>query len=54
LAAVDELAEKAFDDQCTPTNPRYPLISEIHDLFVAAYYANGHTGNQDCDCSACK
>ena len=38
LAAVDELADHAFDDQCTPTNPRYPLISEIRDLFIAAYY----------------
>ena len=28
----------AFDDQCTGTNPRYPLISEIKELYLAAYY----------------
>jgi len=38
LAAVDQLAEEAFDDQCTGTNPRYPLISELRDLYLQAYY----------------
>jgi len=38
MARVDELAEEAFDDQCIGTNPRYPLISEIRDLFIKAYY----------------
>lgn len=38
LARVDELAEEAFDDQCTGTNPRYPLISEIRELYLQAYY----------------
>ena len=38
LEKLDELAEHAFDDQCTGTNPRYPLISEIKELFKAAYY----------------
>jgi acetaldehyde dehydrogenase / alcohol dehydrogenase len=36
-ARVDQLAEEAFDDQCTGTNPRYPLISEIRDLYLQAY-----------------
>ncbi|MEA5077649.1 MAG: bifunctional acetaldehyde-CoA/alcohol dehydrogenase [Anaerolineaceae bacterium] len=38
LARVDQLAEEAFDDQCTGTNPRYPLISEIRELYLQAYY----------------
>jgi acetaldehyde dehydrogenase/alcohol dehydrogenase len=38
MARVDELAEEAFDDQCVGTNPRYPLIREIRDLYVKAYY----------------
>jgi len=40
LAKVDELAEKAFDDQCTGANPRYPLITEIKELYLKAYYGN--------------
>jgi acetaldehyde dehydrogenase/alcohol dehydrogenase len=38
LAKLDELAEQAFDDQCTGANPRYPLISEIKELYTLAYY----------------
>lgn len=38
MARVDSLAEEAFDDQCTGSNPRYPLISEIRDLYIRAYY----------------
>ncbi|AEC01574.1 bifunctional acetaldehyde-CoA/alcohol dehydrogenase [Parasphaerochaeta coccoides] len=38
LAAVDELSVKAFDDQCTGTNPRYPLISEIKQLYLDSFY----------------
>lgn len=38
LARVDSLSEEAFDDQCTVSNPRYPLISEIKELYLAAYY----------------
>ncbi len=38
LARLDVLSEKAFDDQCTGANPRYPLISEIKDLYLKAYY----------------
>ncbi len=36
-AALDRLAEDAFDDQCTGANPRYPLIREIKGLYQAAY-----------------
>ena len=38
LKQLDDLSLKAFDDQCTGTNPRYPLISEIRELYLAAYY----------------
>ena len=38
LANLDELSVKAYDDQCTGANPRYPLISEIKDLYLKAYY----------------
>ena len=36
-AQLDTLAANAFDDQCTGANPRYPLISEIKELFLRAY-----------------
>lgn len=38
LAQVDDLAEKAYEDQCTTTNPRQPLISELKDLLLKIYY----------------
>ena len=38
LAQVDEIAEKAFDDQCTGANPRYPLISELKAMLMKCYY----------------
>jgi len=38
LAKVDALAEQAFDDQCTVSNPRYPLIGELKQILIAAYY----------------
>ncbi len=38
LSKVDELAEMAFDDQCTSANPRYPLIADLKKLYIAAYY----------------
>ena len=38
LEAVDEMALNAFDDQCTAANPRYPLISELKEILVRAYY----------------
>mmetsp|Transcript_9889 Transcript_9889/g.32228 ORF Transcript_9889/g.32228 Transcript_9889/m.32228 type:complete len:652 (+) Transcript_9889:883-2838(+) len=36
-AAVHDMAEHAFDDQCTGANPRYPLIKELEALYLAAY-----------------
>ena len=38
LATLDEMTEAAFDDQCTGANPRYPLISELKQLYLNAYY----------------
>ena len=38
LETLDDMCEKAFDDQCTGANPRYPLISEIKEMFLKAYY----------------
>jgi acetaldehyde dehydrogenase/alcohol dehydrogenase len=38
MANVDELADKAFSDQCTTANPRLPLVSEIAEVYKEAYY----------------
>ena len=40
LATLDEMVENAFNDQCTGANPRYPLMSEIKELYLKAYYGN--------------
>ncbi len=38
LARLDAMTEQAFDDQCTGANPRYPLMSEIKQMYLNAYY----------------
>ena len=38
LSRLDEMTEQAFDDQCTGANPRYPLMSEIKQMYLNAYY----------------
>jgi len=38
LKTLDEMVELAFDDQCTGANPRYPLMSEIKEMYLKAYY----------------
>ena len=38
LARLDQMTEDAFDDQCTGANPRYPLMSEIKEMYLNAYY----------------
>ena len=38
LETLDEMTEMAFDDQCTGANPRYPLMSEMKDIYLKAYY----------------
>ena len=50
LAKVDDVADQAFDDQCTGANPRYPLISDLKQLILDAYYGRSpvtveHNGN---------
>lgn len=40
LNNLDEMVEQAFDDQCTGANPRYPLMSEIKQMYLNAYYGN--------------
>lgn len=43
LDRLDEMTEQAFDDQCTGANPRYPLMSEIKQMYLNAYYGNDET-----------
>ncbi len=38
LTTLDEMVEQAFDDQCTGANPRYPLMREIKQMYLDAYY----------------
>lgn len=38
LSKLDEMSKQAFDDQCTGANPRYPLIEEIKQMYLEAYY----------------
>ncbi len=45
LATLDEMVENAFDDQCTGANPRYPLMSEIKEMYLRAYYGEEKAAN---------
>ena len=38
LESLDQMSVDAFNDQCTGANPRYPLISEIKELYLKCYY----------------
>lgn len=38
LDTLDAMVEQAFDDQCTGANPRYPLMSELKEMYLKAYY----------------
>lgn len=40
LATLDQMSEDAFDDQCTGANPRYPMISELKQIYLDAYYGS--------------
>ncbi len=42
LDTLDEMVENAFDDQCTGANPRYPLMSEIKQMYLKAYYGEDY------------
>ena len=43
LAKLDDMVEQAFDDQCTGANPRYPLMSEMKQMYLNAYYGKHYT-----------
>ncbi|MGL5593301.1 MAG: bifunctional acetaldehyde-CoA/alcohol dehydrogenase, partial [Cetobacterium sp.] len=38
LSKLDQMVEDAFDDQCTGANPRYPLMSDLKEMYLRAYY----------------
>lgn len=40
ISRLDDMVEQAFDDQCTGANPRYPLMKEIKQMYLNAYYGN--------------
>ena len=42
LDNLDAMTEQAFDDQCTGANPRYPLMSEIKEMYLKAYYGKDY------------
>lgn len=42
LDRLDDMTEQAFDDQCTGANPRYPLMSEIKQMYLDAYYGKNY------------
>ena len=46
FARVEEMADRAFDDQCTGANPRYPLIEDLKQLLLQAY-SDGDTSFVD-------
>lgn len=47
LETLDEMTENAFNDQCTGANPRYPLMSEIKELYLDAYYGREPKSYED-------
>ena len=40
LETLDEMTEQAFNDQCTGANPRYPLMEELKEIYLKAYYGS--------------
>lgn len=42
LDTLDDMVEQAFDDQCTGANPRYPLMKEIKEMYLKAYYGKDY------------
>ena len=38
LASLDDMSIKAFDDQCTGANPRYPLVAELKQIYTNSFY----------------
>lgn len=52
-ATLDEMCESAFDDQCTGTNPRYPLICEIKQMYINAFEGTPGRESEICDKVLC-
>lgn len=52
-ATIDEMSQSAFDDQCTGTNPRYPLICEIKQMYINAYEGTSGKTSEICDKELC-
>ncbi len=46
LAALDELANEAFNDQCTSANPRYPMIADLKEIYLRSYYGKKYKGEE--------
>ncbi len=46
LESLDQMVEQAFDDQCTGANPRYPLMSELKEMYLRAYYGVDNKAEQ--------
>jgi len=46
LDNLDDMVEQAFDDQCTGANPRYPLMSEIKQMYLNSYYGKHFTESE--------
>lgn len=47
LDSLDSMVENAFDDQCTGANPRYPLMEEIREMYLNAYYGKNVTSTNE-------
>jgi acetaldehyde dehydrogenase/alcohol dehydrogenase len=47
LETLDEMVEQAFDDQCTGANPRYPLMSEIKEMYLKVYYGKKNASSDE-------
>ena len=47
LFKLPALADLAFGDQCTTANPRLPLVSELEDLYLTAFYGKGNVPKKD-------
>ena len=43
LAKLDDMTQQAFDDQCTGANPRYPLMSELKEIYLDSFYGDRKT-----------
>ena len=40
MSGLEKLSYRAFEDQCTTANPRYPLVTEIEEVYKQAFYGN--------------